>query len=524
MLKAALLAGSILAGLDAAPAVAQQAPQPAPQGQVPQQQVPQQPAAKAPLRDEFYWLGEINKASAVINAQEGLLDPALAPRIAAGLDAVLRAGDGPNGRRPTLVITFEPLLIEAAGVEATLLHAGRSSQDMLSTMRAAIMRDEALRLADALRRVTATLARLARAHQGTIVPNYTNGVAAQPNSLGHELLGHVAGLERDAERLRQFYARLDRSPMGTAVLNGTSWPLDRERMARYLGFPALVDNAYDAAQISAAEMPVEAGAVATGIALHCGAFVQDVMGQYGEARPWILLREGGGNTYVSSAMPQKRNPGLLNDTRAEASRVVSLGIGRAIEDHNIPPGMADAKSVADNAAVLGGATRMLDMWDRVLNALVVSPDRALEALNGDWTASEEVADALMRKYRLPFRVGHHFASEMVDYARAKDIRPSDFPYAEARRIYADTLRDMDMPAGELPLSEAEFRAALDPAAIVRDRATSGGPQPAEMARMLAEADGRVAAQGAWIAAQRGHIDGSLASLDADFGALLDARR
>ena len=276
--------GLILAGLGAAPAAAQ----------------------GAPRHDEFYWLGEINKASAVINTQEGLLDPALAPRIAAGLDAVLKAGDAPNGRRPSLVITFEPLLIEAAGVEATLLHAGRSSQDMLSTVRAAIMRDEALRLAESLRKVEATLARLARVHQGTVVPNDTNGVAAQPNSLGHELLGHLAGLERDAERLQQFYARLDRSPMGTAVLNGTSWPLDRGRMARYLGFPALVDNAYDAAQITATEMPVEAGAVATSIALHCGAFVQGVMAQYGEARPWILLQEGGGNTYVSSAMPQKQ--------------------------------------------------------------------------------------------------------------------------------------------------------------------------------------------------------------------------
>lgn len=502
MLRGMALAGMILAGLDIADAAAQQAPR----------------------HDEFYWLGEINKASAVINTQEGLLDPALAPRIAAGLDAVLRAGDQPGGRRPTLVITFEPLLIEAAGVEATLLHAGRSSQDMLSTVRAAIMRDEMLRLAEALRKVTATLVRLARVHQDTIVPNYTNGVAAQPNSYGHYLLGHVAGLERDAQRLQEAYARLDRSPMGTAVLNGTSWPLDRERMAHYLGFPALVDNAYDAAQISATEMPVEAGAVATSIALHCGAFVQDVMGQYGQSRPWILLQEGGGNTYVSSAMPQKRNPGLLNDTRAEASRVVSLGVGRVIEDHNIPPGMADAKSVADNAAVLGGASRMLDMWDRALNALVISPERALEALNGDWTASEEVADALMREYRLPFRVGHHFASEMVDYARANDIRPTDFPYDQARRIYGDTLRDMKLPAGDLPLSEAEFRAALDPAAIVRDRATSGGPQPAEMARMLGDADRQVAAQGGWIEARRDGIDSSLTALDADFGKLLNPSR
>ena len=477
-------------------------------------------AEQVSRRDEFYWLGEINKASAVVNAAQGLLDPALARRIAQGLETVLRAGDAPGGKRPTLVITFEPLLIGAAGVEVTALHAGRSSQDMLSTVRAAIIRDEMLRLAEALQTTTASMVRLAAAHRDTVVPNYTNGVAAQPNSLGHALLGHVAGLERDAERLRQAFARLDRSPMGTTVLNGTSWPLDRDRMAAYLGFPALVDNAYDAAQISATEIPVEAGAVATTIALHGGAFVEDVLTQYAQPRPWILLREGGGNTYVSSAMPQKRNPGLLNDTRAEASRVLSLGVGRAIQAHNIPPGMSDAKSVRDNTAVLEGAVRMLGLWDRVLNTLVISPERALEELNDDWAASQEVADVLMRRYGLPFRVGHHVASEIVDYAKSHDLRPSEFPYGEARRIYAQAIEQAGIPAAKMPMSEAEFRAALDPTAIVRDRATRGGPQPAEMARMLGEAGLALARQDAWIAEQRARITGALASLDRDFDGLL----
>lgn len=477
----------------------------------------------SPGRDEFYWLGEINKASIVINSDEGLLDKSLAPSIAAGLDSVLRAGDQPGGSRPTLVITFEPLLIKAAGVESTLIHAGRSSQDMLSTMRAAIMRDELLRLAEQLNKTTATMVRLAERTTGTIVPNYTNGVAAQPNSYGHYLLGFVAGLRRDAERVRQAYARLDRSAMGTTVLNGTSWPLDRPRMANYLGFAATVDNAYDAAQISPAEMPVELGAVTTSIALHAGAFVQDTMTQYAQPRPWILLREGDGNTYVSSAMPQKRNPGLLNDTRAQASMVVTLGVGRVISDHNLPPGMSDPKSVRDNGAVLGGATRMLQGWDRILGALVIDPARALEELNSDWTASQELADVLMRQYRLPFRAGHHFASEVVDFAKAHDIRPSDFPYPEAQRIYTQTLQEMQLPEQPLPMSEAEFRATLDPIAIVRDRVTAGGPQPAEMTRMLAEANAATADQDAWIGAQRGRIDGALASLDADFQKILPKR-
>jgi argininosuccinate lyase len=391
---------------------------------------------------------------------------------------------------------------------------------MLATMRAAILREEALRLAAQLRKLTGTMVTLAEKHQGTIVPNYTNGVAAQPNSYGHYLLGHVAGLERDAQRLREAYARLDRSPMGTTVLNGTSWPLNRDRMAGYLGFAATVDNAYDAAQIAAADIPVELGAVVTSLALHTGAFVEDVMTQYAQARPWILLTEGDGNTYVSSAMPQKRNPGLLNSTRSQASGVVTQGIGRVLQLHNIPPGMSDVKGVRENAAMMAAAGAMLDNWDKILTAMVIDPARALDELNSDWTASQEVADLLMRRYKLPFRVGHHFASEIVDYAKTNTIRPSDFPYAEAQRIYRATLKEMNQPAGELPISEAEFRAALDPVAIVRDRATAGGPQPAEMARMLGEAKTRLTDQQQWIKERRDRIETALASLDRDFGKVL----
>lgn len=478
-----------------------------------------QPAfAQGTPRDEFFWLGEMNKATAVINTDEGLLDKSLAPRLAAGVAKVIADGKQAGGKRPSTVITFEPLLIQAAGPEVTLLHAGRSSQDMHATYRAAMLREDLLRLAEQLNRTTQALVQLADRHQATIVPNYTNGVAAQPNSLGHQLLGYAAGLDRDAQRIREAYARIDRSPMGTTVLNGTSWPLDRQRMAGYLGFAALVDNAYDAAQISSVDEPVEVGSIVAAIALHAGSFVEDVMVQYASPRPWIVLAEGGDNTYVSSAMPQKHNPGLLNSTRRDASTAVTLALGPQLRAHNLPPGMSDAKEVRDNSAMVRSAIVVLQNWQRILGALVISPQRALDELNSDWTASQELADLLMRKYQVPFRIGHHFASELVTYARAHDIRPREFPYEQARRIYRESVHEGG--GAELPLTESEFRAALDPVAIVNARATSGGPQPAEMRRMLGLANRRIAEQNAWIAARRQRIDQSLAKLDADFDQLL----
>src|SRR5690606_12400687 len=109
------------------------------------------------------------------------------------------------------------------------------------------------------------------------------------NSFAHYLLGHAAGLDRDSQRIREAYARIDRSAMGTTVLNGTSWPLNRQRMADYLGFAALVDNAYDASQISSMDQPVEVAQIVTSIALHTGNFNEGIMSQYAPTRPWMLL-------------------------------------------------------------------------------------------------------------------------------------------------------------------------------------------------------------------------------------------
>jgi argininosuccinate lyase len=125
----------------------------------------------------------------------------------------------------------------------------------------------------------------------------------------------------------------------------------------------------------------------------------------------------------------------------------------------------------------------------------------------------------MRKYKLPFRVGHHFASEVVDFAKTNNIKPLDFPYAEAQRIYKEAVKDYNK-AGELPMSEEEFRSTLNPVAIVNNRATVGGPQPAELARMLKIANQKLAEQDAWITEKRAKINASLAKLDADFVKLL----
>ncbi len=469
------------------------------------------------IRDEFYWLGQINKATIICNSAGGLLKPELARRAARALETVLDSGsDAAN--RVKRVIDFEPKLIEAAGSsDVTEIHIGRSSQDMHSTFRAAIMRDEVISVAQMLEKVIDEILILARNHQDTVMPSYTNGVAAQPTTLAHYLLGYAEGFKRDRVRLSQCFSRLNYCPMGACVLNGTGWPLNRKLMAKLLGFHAPIRNAFDATQIAMTDLPVEFAQIQASIALHIGSLIADIMVQYAQPRPWILLSEGNGNTYVSSAMPQKRNPGLLISCRGNASDVVSDAALAVTRVHNVPSGMVDGKSVKVHSALAAKSVKTMQRFIQILKALVINKDRALEELSLDWTASQEIADRLMSEYGLPFRVGHHVASSMVSFARANGILPLTFPYSEMMRIYAETVKK-EMPGfdSRCPMSEEEFKASLDPREILNRRRTEGSANPHEVARMLAEMTSEMAILKEESLMRSAAINQSMADLDSQF--------
>ena len=189
--------------------------------------------------------------------------------------------------------------------------------------------------------------------------------------------------------------------------------------------------------------------------------------------------------------------------------------------HNVVPGMIDGKRVEKNARMMKTAMTMLARFRKVLAALTINPARALEELNSDWTASQEIADRLMRDHGLPFRIGHHMASRMVGWARANNVLPLEFPYAQMRRIYREEVSE-EYPEGpaELPMSEEEFRAALDPRSIVAARRTAGSASPAEVRKMLEADAGRLAALRAEREAEEARVAKALEDLDEAFRKLL----
>lgn len=470
------------------------------------------------VHDEFYWISEINKASLIMNTEEGLLSKENAQTFAKGLAEVIKEGDLPDSPRPRVYIRYEPLMIKHCGISCTLLHAGRSSQDIHSTFFRMGVREKLLHFMKAALDARRAIYKTALEHRDTVMPNYTNGVAAQPNSLGHQWLGHVESFERDFRQLVFAYNETNQSPMGTTVLNGTSWPLNRHRMAELLGFDAPIDNAFDAGQIATEDMFVQTAHSVVLPMLHIGHFIQEVMTQYSQARPWILVS----STYVSSAMPQKRNPGPLIDLRRDASEVINETNGTVFRTHNLMTGMYDGKDLPIARVLFDDATTVMSGFADVVGLLKIDADRALEELNSDWTASQELADILMRRFGVPFRVGHHFASAMVTYARANKLTPLNFPYSVACDLWREEVKkEAEGIASEIfPLTEEDFKAALNPVEIVANRRVYGGPQKSEMDRQFKERLEAIERDEKWLSDAQKQLDDAAQTRQSLFTALM----
>lgn len=474
----------------------------------------------ARAQDRFHWFGRINMASAVMLTERKILSPELVGPIARGVAHAIDQAARPGFVRPTDVLVTEKIITDFAGPDATLIHTGRSRQDMHSTLTMGQLRLELLDFATALAELRQQLLEMAAQHAETFVPAYTNGVQAMPISWGHYLHAFADSFGRDGERLRQAWARVNRSPLGAAVLANSSWPLDRVRLAELLGFDGPSTNSYDATQINPNDVALEVSQIAGSVALRVGWLMQDLHVQYHQTRPWLLLAPN--RTYSSSAMPQKANPGVIQNNRALASDVVGAMQQVVFRAHNVTPGMIDYKYTwtAGEAAVFVKGVQMLRGATDVMASLRVDARRALEELESDWTPSMELAETLQREHQVPFRIGHHFASEVVKHARQHQLVPRAFPYAEAQRIYAEAGRKYQVADAKLPLDEATFARTLSPENMVRTRLGIGGPQPAEVRRMVAESGKVLAADKAWVGERRQALADAEASLNRAFAQLL----
>ena len=456
------------------------------------------------------FLDQINKASIVMLDETGIVPRETAAVIARGIAQVIAQDRNAPPRVSADYLEYEPRLTAAVGSDASRLHTGRSRQDIASTIARMNLRDGILNVLDALVIAREKLLDLASSHTETIIPAYTHGVQAQPTTFAHYLLALAAALGRQIERMQQTYARVNRNPLGAAALATSSFPLERDRLTVLLGFEGLVENAYDANHLAPVDSACEvAGALAIA-AIQLGQFAQDLHAQYAVPAPWLVLAEGA-LTGVSSIMPQKRNPAALEQLRAQASMMLGEMQTVFLVAHNNRTGMFDYRSYDPVPSVR--PLQVFRLFQQVIDGIVIDKDRALAEVRADYSTTTEIADALMQRADVPFRTGHHFASRLTDYGRGKRLRLQDIPYAEAARLYQEHTKQT------FPLTEDDFREVISAEYMVFGRKGTGGPQLAEVNRMLQDERTHGTRDSAWLQTRRDHLARTEAALDEAFAAL-----
>jgi len=462
--------------------------------------------------DNFWTLGEMNKASIIMLKERGIIPKDLAAKIARAIEQVNTAGNKPGAERPSDYLRVEAALADVGGPEVSRVHSGRSRQDMMSVTQRMFLRESLLDTVEHLNKMRERLLVLAANHRDTIIPAYTHGVQSQPTTLAHYLLAWVQSFDRDAERFRQTYARINLSPMGAAAGVTSSFQIDRMRLAELLGFEGIVENSLDANFLSPAQTNTDYASDLAMSALAIGMLAQDIHVQYHQPYPWFMLKEGP-LTGISSIMPQKRNPSALENVRMLASHVISGAHATYIQAHNTTIGMNDDRSSLDARTTANDAQSMYDLLGKILDGLIIDRERALAEVNADYSTTSELADKLQQVANVPFRTGHHFASELTNYGRANKLKPDDIPYNEAASIYQRETGQV------MPLTEKQFRDALSASHMISASKGIGGPQPSEVNRMLVNARKRLGDDGDWIKKRKAKLLDAEANLQRQFSDL-----
>jgi argininosuccinate lyase len=457
------------------------------------------------------FLDQINKASLVMLTERGIVPAPAARTIANGIAQVIAQDRQLAPRQSADYLDYEPRLVAAAGADASRLHSGRSRQDIASTIARMNLRDGLLKEIQVLLAAREKLLETASRHTETIIPAYTHGVQAQPTTFAHYLLAFASALQRQVERLRETYARINMNPLGAAALATSSFALDRWRLGALLGFDGLVENAYDANHLAPVDSALEVASALAIAAIELGQFAQDIHAQYSAPSPWFMLAPGA-LTGVSSIMPQKRNPAALEQLRAQASIMLGELQTVFLVAHNNRTGMFDYRSY--DPVPCERPVHVFDLFRQIVEGIRVDPARALEEVRADYSTTTEIADALMQRADVPFRIGHHFASRLTDYGRSRGLRLGEIAYSDVARVYdAET-------QNRFPLAEAEFVEIVSPEYMVFGRKGTGGPQPDEVKRMLSEERVHAARDAAWLDNRRGALARAESTLEEAFAALL----
>ncbi len=316
-------------------------------------------------------------------------------------------------------LNIESRLTEIVGSVGGRLHTARSRNDQVAVDFRLWVRDTVDSLNIQLAGLQLALATKALEHAGTVMPGFTHLQSAQPVTFGHHLLAYVEMHGRDRSRLSDARRRLNESPLGSAALAGTSFPIDRDMTAKALGFDRPMANSLDG--VSDRDYVIEVLSAASITAIHLSRFAEELVLWTTPQFAFITLSDK--FTTGSSIMPQKRNPDAAELVRGKTGRIVGALNSLLIMMKGLP--LAYGKDMQEDKEPTFDALSNLSLCIAAMSGMVqdMVPDvkRLKKAAGAGYATATDLADWLVRELNMPFRDAHHVTARIVGLASNKSV-------------------------------------------------------------------------------------------------------
>lgn len=427
--------------------------------------------------DKALWRQDIaaSKAHVAMLGACGIVSDADAVTIRDGLDAVAAeyevSGVPEDWDLEDIHMTTESRLAQLIGPAAGRLHTARSRNDQVATDFRLWVRD-AMDQADAgLLALQVALVTRAGEHADSIMPGFTHLQTAQPVTLGHHLMAYYEMIGRDRSRFADARRRMNRSPLGSAALAGTGFPIDRLMTAQALGFDGPTDNSLDS--VSDRDFALDYLMAASQCALHLSRLAEEFIIWASQPFGFVALPDA--LSTGSSIMPQKKNPDAAELVRGHSGRISGCLMSLMMTMKGLP--LAYSKDMQDDKPPVFEAASLLALSIAAMTGMVADTrfktDRMRAAAELGFATATDLADWLVRQADIPFREAHHITGAAVKLAEQRGV-PLD-------KLPLDDLKTIDSR-----IDERVFK-ALSVEASVAARNSHGGTAPDQVRLRVADA-------------------------------------
>ena len=385
-------------------------------------------------------------------------------------------------------LNIEARLTQLVGDAGKRLHTGRSRNDQVATDVRLWLRGEIDLIAGLLSELQLALVEVAEKNVEVILPGFTHLQVAQPVSFAHHLLAYVEMFKRDAERMLDARKRVNLLPLGSAALAGTTYPLDRERVAKTLGMDGVCQNSLDA--VSDRDFAIEFTAAASLCMVHVSRLSEELIIWMSQNFGFIKIADR--FTTGSSIMPQKKNPDVPELARGKTGRVVGhlMGLITLMKGQPLAynkDNQEDKEPLFDTVDTLKDTLRIFaEMVGGQLNpatgkkegGIIVNAQAMEDAARKGYATATDLADYLVKK-GLPFRDAHETVAHAVKAATTHACDLSELPLAVLQGFH--------------PQIEKDVYEALSLRGSLNARNTLGGTAPAQVRAQIARHQARLAA-------------------------------